>query len=240
MKKVIDFIKVNHIYLRLLGIAAFAAVTIYLTIRYTPEIVSLFNQRDELKEYIEAKGAAGVLIFISFQVLQVVVAAIPGEVVQIAGGYIYGTLLGTLYLVIGVIIGSIIVIWISRLLGYDFVRKVVPQELMNKFFYKDNGRRFLIAAFILYLIPGLPKDVLTYIAALTPVKMYKFLTVAVLGRLPALIASTYIGDVFENRNYVTAAVLMGAAMVLFMLGVLFRDKLIGRLEAILDSRKQQG
>ncbi|HHY83415.1 MAG TPA: TVP38/TMEM64 family protein [Clostridiales bacterium] len=201
--------------------------------------MDLFRQRDKLKEHVESRGAAGVLIFISFQVLQIVVAAIPGEVVQIAGGYMYGPLLGTLYLVIGVIIGSAVVFCISRLLGYEFVRKVVPQELMDKLYYKDNGKKFLILALILFLIPGVPKDVLTYIAGLTPVKAHRFLLVAVLGRLPALIASTYIGDALESRNYVTAVVLFALAAVLFLVGFVYKDILVSKVQALIDARKQK-
>lgn len=238
MRKFFELVKKYQLHFRILGIVVFAALIAYVSIRYTTQIVSLFNQREQLKATIASKGAAGVLIFILFQILQIVVAAIPGEVVQIAGGYLYGTFLGTVYLVVGVIIGSVIAFYASRLLGYDFVKSFVPKDKMEKYFFQDKGHKFLIFTFILFLIPGIPKDILTYIAGLTPVKPSRFFAVAVIGRLPALIASAYIGNVFEHKNYTAVVIVSVVAVVLFLLGLIFKDRIVNRLHAVIDAHRK--
>jgi uncharacterized membrane protein YdjX (TVP38/TMEM64 family) len=238
MSKIFRFMKKYQMHFRVFGIVVFAALIAYVSIRYTAQIVSLFNQREQLKASIASKGAYGVLIFILFQILQIVVAAIPGEVVQIAGGYLYGTFLGTVYLSAGVIIGSTIVFYASRLLGYEFVKSFVPKDKMEKYFFKDNGHKFLIFSLVLFLIPGIPKDILTYIAGLTPVRPLRFLAVAVIGRLPALIASAYIGNVFEHRNYTAVVIVSVAAVLLFLLGLIYKDRIVNRLHAVIDAHKK--
>jgi uncharacterized membrane protein YdjX (TVP38/TMEM64 family) len=239
MNNFIEFFKKYQMHMRVIGIVVFITLIAYASIRYTPQILTMFEQREELKASIASKGAAGVLIFISFQILQIVVAAIPGEVVQIAGGYLYGTFLGTVYLVIGVVIGSVIVFYASRLLGYEFVKSFVPKDKLDKYFFKDSGHKFLIFTFILFLIPGLPKDVLTYIAGLTPVKPSRFFVVAVIGRLPALIASAYIGNVFEHKNYTAVIIVSVVAVVLFLLGMIFKDRIVSRLHAVIDAHRNE-
>ena len=192
-------------------------------------MTDLFARRQELKQYIEAQGIVGILIFLSFQVFQVVVAAVPGEIVQIAGGYIYGTFWGTVYLVIGVAIGSAIDFFIARWLGFEVVKTFIPERRLRQLYDLVRGPRSNLVMFLLFLIPGLPKDVLTYVAGLTPVPAGRFLLIAIVARLPALVGSTFIGASFQQENTALAIALFGAAVVLFFLGVLYRDKIIGLL-----------
>lgn len=190
-------------------------------------MVELFGRRQELKEYIEAQGLVGVAIFTFFQVFQVVVAAIPGEIVQIAGGYIYGTFWGTIYLVIGVCIGSIINFFIARWLGYELIKAFISEKRLTQLYNLVRGPKSDFVMFSLFLVPGLPKDILTYVAGLTPVPAGKFLIIAIVARLPALIGSSFIGACFQREDTFIAIAISGLAVVLFMLGVIFRDKIIG-------------
>lgn len=212
--------------LRIAALVGFIGLIIYLSIIYSPQVTDLFARRQELKEYIEAQGNVGILIFIAFQVFQVVVAAIPGEIVQIAGGYIYGTFWGTVYLVIGVAIGSIIDFYIARWLGFDIVKTFISEKRLRQLYNLVQGPRSNLVMFLLFLIPGLPKDVLTYVAGLTPVPAGRFLLIAIVARLPALVGSSFIGASFQQENTVVAIAVSGAAVVLFFLGVLYRDKII--------------
>ena len=234
MKKFPEFLRKYQNQIRFIWLILFVVLILYLSFQYSPKIGKLFQERDTLREEIQSRGAPGVLLFILIQILQIVVAAIPGEAVQIAGGYLFGSLWGTVYLMIGALIGSAVVFAISRLLGYEFVKTIVPEKTMEKFFFRDDGKKFIVFSFILFLIPGIPKDVLTYIAGLTPVKPLKFLMVAVIGRFPALLASTIIGDVVENQEYKTAIIISAVAVVMFLLGVLFREKLMERIHSIID------
>jgi uncharacterized membrane protein YdjX (TVP38/TMEM64 family) len=216
----------------------FVGFILYLSIRYTPEVISLFKRRQDVKDLIEAKGFLGVFIFIGFQVLQIVVAAIPGEAVQIAGGYMFGTFIGMLYLMIGVIIGSIVVFYASRLLGYGLVKKFVPEKNFSKLAFIINGEKSEIVMLVLFLIPGIPKDMITYIAGLTPVKPLKFLTIAIVGRFPALLASCYIGANLQKENYTIVIIVSAIAVFLFAGGLIFKDKIINKIKSlVVDTKK---
>jgi len=212
--------------LRIFALAGFIGLIIYLSIRFTPELVALFQRRQELKEHMESWGIVGILVFILFQIFQVVVAAVPGEVVQLAGGFFFGTFWGAVYLVIGVVIGSIIDFYLARLLGYDLVKTFVPEKRLHKMYSLLSGSKSDLVMFLLFLVPGLPKDILTYIAGLTPVRPGRFILIAVTARLPALVASSYLGSSLQQENLQGTMIIAVVVTVLFVMGLLFKDRLI--------------
>ncbi|HBT49972.1 MAG TPA: TVP38/TMEM64 family protein, partial [Caldanaerobacter subterraneus] len=120
---------------KLLLTLVFVLLILVLSVTYGKEITLLVSNPEKFRNWINSFGSLGVLIFISIQVFQVVVFVIPGEVVQVAGGYLYGTILGTLYSVIGITLGSLICFSIARILGYDFVKNIVSEEKLKKFDY---------------------------------------------------------------------------------------------------------
>lgn len=218
-------------------LVAFIVFLALVTVKYAPEVTKLASEPAKFRDVIHSYGYTGIFVFISVQILQVVIAAIPGEVVQIAGGYIYGEWLGALYLILGAIVGSVIAFFASRLLGYPLVKAFVSEERLVKFKSLLERQKSDIIMFILFLLPGIPKDILTYIAGLTPVKPLKFLSIAIVARLPALFVCAYIGANLEEKNYLRVVVLSAAAVVLFFLGVLFKDQVIDKLHKLLHSRK---
>jgi len=211
--------------LNFVALFGFIAAMIYLSVRYSPLVVDLFSQREELKSFIEAQGVLGVLIFILFQIFQVVVAAVPGEFVQIAGGFLFGTVSGTLYLVIGVVIGSVIAFYAARLLGCRLVSLLISRPKLESLEQLINGPKSEVIMLLLFVIPGMPKDLLTYIAGLTPVRPWRFLCIAVIGRLPALAISCYIGANLQQENFILALSLFALAALLFLAGVIFKHKI---------------
>lgn len=215
----------------------FLGVSAFITIKYGPSVTRLLSEPRRFRDWLHSFGYYGVLVFIFIQVLQIVIVAIPGEVVQIAGGYIYGTWLGTLYLIIGVIIGSVIVFYAARLLGYPLVQAVVTEEKLTRLKFLMENPKAEIALFILFLLPGLPKDILSYTAGLTPIKPFKFLIIATLARFPALFVSVYIGTNIQAENYLMVIVFSSLAVILFFIGFFFKNQLINRLHKILSLHK---
>ncbi|WP_006719164.1 TVP38/TMEM64 family protein [Desulfitobacterium metallireducens] len=197
----------------------------------------MLSEPARFRDWIHSFGYSGILVFIFFQIFQVVIATIPGEVVQIAGGYIYGVWLGTLYLVIGVIIGSIIVFYASRLLGYPLIKVFVRQDKLTLLYSLIRNQKADLALFILFLVPGLPKDILSYIAGLTPVKPLRFFVIATLGRSPALFVSAYIGSNLHAKNYLAAVILSSIAIILIFVGFLYKDRFITKIHIIFSSHK---
>ncbi len=232
--------KKQRLILYIFLIVVFLCLLVYLGIRFGPRITELASKPEELKDMLNSFGWKGILIFIGFQVLQVVVAAIPGEFVQIAGGYVYGTIAGTLYSLAGIVTGSVFVFAIARLIGYPVVKLFVTPKQLEKFSFMMNSNKSEAAMFILFLIPGIPKDILTYIAGLTPVKPLKFFVIITIGRLPALLGSSFIGHNTQKGNYGIVIAVSVVAVVLFAVGLIFRDRIIDWTHKLIKNKEKIG
>ena len=220
-------------------IAAFLALVSFVTIKFGPYLSRLASKPQQLKEILNSYGWKGVLGFMLLQVVQVIVAAIPGEFVQLAGGYIYGIWAGTLFSLTGIVTGSVIVFYIARFLGYPLVKTFVSQKNFERFNFMMNSNRYEIAMFLLFLIPGIPKDVLTYMAGLTPIKPLRFFAIITVGRLPALFASSIVGSSTQKGDYLLGIILSVAAIILFAAGLLLKDKIIEKLHAITRNKENK-
>jgi uncharacterized membrane protein YdjX (TVP38/TMEM64 family) len=212
--------------LNIVALLLFIGLIVYLSIRYTPQVRNLFARRHQLKGLVEEQGAYAIVAFICVQVFQVIVAAVPGEIVQVAGGYLFGTFWGAAFLIGGLIIGSLVAFFAARLLGFRLVKTFVAAPKLAKLLGLISSAKSELVLFILYLLPGLPKDVLTYIAGLTPINPWRFLALAILGRLPALIVSCYIGASLEQENLWAVVVVSALSVILLLGGWLFKDKIL--------------
>jgi uncharacterized membrane protein YdjX (TVP38/TMEM64 family) len=210
---------------KIIVLCLFTAALIYSTIRFAPSLTHLVSEPDELKDFLASYGLKGVLVFILIQMIQVIVAAIPGEPVQIAGGYIYGVFLGTVYSLVGIIAGYCIVFAVTRVLGYELVKLVVPVKQYDRFQLLMDKHKSDTVIFLLFLIPGIPKDVLVYIAGLTPIKPLRFFILITIARFPALLGSSYIGAYLQKENYLAAIILGVGAAVLFTACLIFRERI---------------
>lgn len=221
--------------LLLLFIAALAAAAF----KYSADILYMAANPDVFKNMLTSYGTSGIAVFIGIQIVQVIIAALPGDLIQIAGGYIYGTFYGSIYSMVGITLGSIIVFYASRLLGYSLINLFVPKELLQKFSFLINNPRSEIAMFILFLIPGLPKDTLSYLAGITPVKPMTFFVISSVARIPALVASTYIGANLQQGNYAVVAAVSAISCILIIAGFLKKDRIISFLHSALHRKRDK-
>lgn len=215
---------------RILLILLAAAVLIPVLI-YLPEILKLTVSIDGFRDYILSTGKSGPIIFIFFQILQTVIAPIPGEVIQIAGGYIYGTTLGTTYSTLGLLIGAITAFYFTRLLGRAYVEKLLNKNKLKWMANLLGNKKFAIFLFLIFIIPGMPKDMFIYAAGLTPIKPLKFFTILLVARFPWLLASVCIGSNIYHKNYVATVVIVIVAVTAFLLGIIYKDKLINSTDS---------
>lgn len=118
------------------------AISTIIFIYYSPEILRILSSMDNFREYIRSTGSWGPIMFILFQVLQIVIAPIPGEVVQIAGGYIYGVGLGTLYNTIGMVLGSAMAFYFTRFIGRSYIEKLLQKKITNGWHSLTMKRNF--------------------------------------------------------------------------------------------------
>jgi len=211
-----------------ISIALLGFLTIILVLKYLPRILELTVSLDKFRNYIISLGSFGSVVFIFFQILQTVIAPIPGEVIQVAGGYIYGVTFGVIYSTLGLLLGAIIAFYFTRLIGTPFIKKLINKK--NSQWMADimDSKKFSAILFIIFLVPGLPKDFLIYVAGLTPINPLKFFGILLIGRFPWLLASVSIGSNLHYGNYISTIIISLIAIVSFILGIRYKDKLISR------------
>ncbi len=218
--------------LALLVAAVFAPVLIW-----HRQLWAVLSTREHLQQWLAAWGDKAMLVYLGLQVFQIVIFVVPGEVVQVAGGYFFGVTLGSLLAAAGTVIGATICFFLGRLLGRPFLQAFVPAERMEQIERLIGSPRGTITLFLLYLIPGIPKDVLGYVAGVSPVGFVLFIAVSTLGRLPGLVGSAVIGSSAASRRWVLFGVVAAAAVVLFAAGLLLRPRIQAWLERLGEKRK---
>ncbi len=218
-------------------VVLFVGSIAFATIRFGPELTRLVSDSHKFREYVLSFGPWSAVVFMLFQVLQVVIAFIPGEPVQIAGGYIFGTFWGTVYSMLGITAGYIIVFACVRLFGFPLVKKFVPEKEYNKFSLLINNPKLETTIFLLFLIPGIPKDILVYIAGLTPIQPVLFFIIIFFARLPAMIGSSFIGAEIQSSKYLVAIIVSAVASILFVIGYIYKQRIIDYVHLRFSKKK---
>lgn len=211
--------------------AAAAGLLLLVILASTPDVraearrwYGLVTDREWLRAAVESCGRAAPLVFIGIQVAQVIAAPIPGEATGFIGGYLFGTLAGFTYSTIGLTIGSLVNFGIGRMLGERLVRRLVSPERFQRMDRLIN-RQGLIALFIMFAIPGFPKDYLSLALGLStlPVKLFALMTCV--GRMPGTLMLSLQGAALYDRSYGLLAVVAGASLVLILLAYRYREAL---------------
>lgn len=210
------------------GLVAFMVLMVVIVVVAWPYITDVFTEGgvERLVERVQNAGAAGVFVLLGMQFLQIVVAFIPGEVVQLAAGLMYGPWLGALFILVGCVISSAIVYQLVHKLGAPFVQGMVSTEHLERFKKFEETGKLDIIVFVLFLIPGMPKDVFTYIVPLTNMPFGRFLALTNIGRIPGVLGSTYAAAGFANGEIVGPLVVIGLLAVLAVLAIVFREKIM--------------
>lgn len=216
---------------KIVSFIVLAAVIIFLTIVCIPLVKMLSSEegRLELQAMIEADLAWGIVIYLVLQILQVLVAIIPGGVIQILGGVLFGGVWGTFLCIGGILLGTVIVYVLVKKFGKPLVEAFFDEKVVTKFSFLQDSKKLELAIFILFLIPGIPKDLLTYVAPLTKIKMSSFLVLSTLARIPAIIMSTVFGSTLSNGNIVAAIIIFAIVACLGIVGILYKDRWLNSL-----------
>jgi uncharacterized membrane protein YdjX (TVP38/TMEM64 family) len=193
-------------------------------ILYATGLISFFLNKEKMTIFLNSLGPLSFIGFIFLQASQVIISPIPGEVTGIIGGFLYGKFLGILLSTIGLTIGSWTAFSLSRWLGGPFVEKFVRKETMNRYDYLLHHKgAFLV--FLLFLIPGFPKDLLCYILGLGHLSTKEFLVISTVGRFMGTVLLTLGGDYIRHHQYYRFSVLLGIAIIFLFLSLVYRDKI---------------
>lgn len=195
------------------------------------DLYFILTDRDGIKDFIASCGAGAPFVFIGFQVLQVMFAPVPGEISGFVGGYLFGTTLGFIYSSIGLAAGSMINFWIGRVLGYRFVRRVVPKAKLEKFdaFISHQG---LIVLLSLFIFPGFPKDYLCFFLGVTTLPFKIFILLAGFGRMPGTLMLSLQGEFLFTQNYGVLAAVALICLVIVGFAIRYRKSVYGWVERI--------
>lgn len=191
-------------------------------------LMQLLSNREELVRIISSMGPWGPLIYILLQILQVVVAPIPGQIVGGVGGFLFGHW-GILWTTIGSIIGFWLVFLIARKFGRPLIEKIFKKPAVDKFDFIINAKGAALIIFAIFLLPGFPDDLVCYIAGLTRLSMRKLLTISILGRFPTIVLTNYVG-MGINGNIGLVVVLSIVAVAILGLIAWKREKIIAFLK----------
>ena len=166
----------------------------------TIPLISSYDNPTEFKNYIEGIGIGGLLLMFFVQISQIIVALIPGELVEFVAGALYGCVGGFIFCMVGIIIGQTIIFQTVKFLGRNFVEKVAGSKVMTKYKFLQDEKKLKTLIFFLFFIPGTPKDMITYMVPLTKIKMRDFICLTALARIPSVISSTLAGSAFSSNN----------------------------------------
>ncbi len=188
------------------------------------QLWNLFQDRHQLKRVLKSFGPYSPLIFILLQILQVVIAPIPGEAIELLGGYLFGVWAGMVYSMIGLILGSGLAFGIARIFEKRAIERFVSPKLRDKFDYLI-GHEGVILSFLLFLIPGFPKDALCYILGLTPMHWGIFLIISTIGRIPATFIATLQGAKAFEHQYITFLILLGISALIILIFHIYHENI---------------
>jgi uncharacterized membrane protein YdjX (TVP38/TMEM64 family) len=207
-------------FLRILPLVLFIALATYLFIHY--DLYTFFLDKDKVITFIHSYPYDE-LVFISLQVLQVIAAPIPGEATGLIGGYIYGPVLGTIYSTIGLTLGSWLAFMLARFFGLPLVEKAVNPATLQKYDYFLEHRG-LFVSFLLFLIPGFPKDYLCYIMGLSHMITWHFLVISTVGRIFGTILLSVSGSYARNDQYAGLLIIAGISAIFIIIAYFYRDR----------------
>ena len=213
---------------KLIPIIIFLAVMIGATVLLLPYVKTLSTEegREQFKAYIDGIGILGWFVTLGIQLLQIFIAFIPGEPIELMLGFVWGPWLGMLTCLIGIFIGTATIFLLVKRFGRPFVRKIVGDKDLTTYKFLSDPRKIDLTVFILFFIPGTPKDALTYIAPLAPIKPVKYLIIATLARIPSIITSTLLGDSIAEGDYLVSVIVFAVTALISVVGIVFGKKFV--------------
>lgn len=198
------------------------------------EVIEQFSTMEDVNAMLDEYKGYSILVYLLAQIIQIIICVIPGQMLQFAAGYTFGFWFGLVLSWIGAAIGAVISYYLAKLLGQGILYLLFDEEQMESFIEKLNSKKAIIAVFVIYLIPGLPKDACSYAAGISNMKLKPFLLVSLIGRTPAMAGSLLIGKQVEVGAYTLAIIIGVSAIILCILGAVFRKKITDLLDRAYD------
>ncbi len=212
--------------LAIISLAVVLALTAWLTFFFVQKFSVFGNDPEKFKAFIEGYGWKGWLVALGIQVLQIVISLIPGEVVEVGMGYAFGWLGGTALCLLGVGLASAVVFLLVRRWGIRMVELFISREKINQLRFFNSEQRLKRTVFLLFFIPGTPKDLFTYFIGLTRIRLHEFLIITLIARIPSVVSSTIGGNLIQGQSYGSAIILFAITGAVSLIGILIYNRLV--------------
>ena len=193
-------------------------------------LIRFVREPERFQAWVDAQGVRAPLLFVGMVVLQIVVAIIPGEPLEIAAGYAFGALEGTLLCLIGALVGRVAVFLLVRRFGVRAVEVFFPLEKVQSLRFLQNEKKLTFWVFFLFFLPGTPKDVLCYIVGLTKLPLRSWIIISTIAPIPSIITSAIGGSALGMGRYTFAAAVFGATLAISAAGLLVYRRVSRRNE----------
>ena len=191
-------------------------------------MVEFVREPERFRAWVDSSGFVSRVIFVGMVVFQLIIALIPGEPLEMGAGYAFGAVEGTILCIIGCVIGSALVFLFVRRFGVKLVEVFFPREKIRSLRFLQDSRRLNLLTFIVFFIPGTPKDLLSYFIGLTDMKLGTWLCITAVARIPSIVTSTVTGDALGLKDYQFALIAFGVTLALSLLGILVYRRLTAR------------
>ncbi len=189
------------------------------------DVLQHMKSIDDTVELLQKYETTSIFIYIGLQIMQVVISFIPGQVVQMAAGYLYGFWSALLFAMTGAVIGTAISFGLAKILGRDFLHLFFGEEKMSYYIERLNSKKVYVIIFLIYLIPGVPKDMVSYAAGVSEIRFKPFIILSAIGRIPGMVGSLLIGNMLNEQNYIGVIIVAAIACITFGTCVIFRKKI---------------
>lgn len=207
---------------RIVGIASlFAVLGVFCLLSYfvVYKFLAIGTSAESFEAFIESYGWYGRFVALGIQFLQVFIAIIPGEFVEVGLGLAFGAVEGTVICLVGVGLASALVFTLAKIWGVKLVELFVDREKINNLRIINSEKKLNTLVFVLFLVPGTPKDLLTYVVPLTRMKLSEFLIITMIARIPSVVSSTIGGDFFGSGKYLAGIILFIITGAISLLGL---------------------
>lgn len=191
-------------------------------------MVEFVREPERFRAWVDSSGFVSRVVFVGMVVFQLIIALIPGEPLEMGAGYAFGALEGTILCIIGCVIGSALVFLFVRRFGVKLVEVFFPREKIRSLRFLQDSRRLNLLTFIVFFIPGTPKDLLSYFIGLTDMKLGTWLCITAVARIPSIVTSTVTGDALGLKDYQFALIAFGVTLALSLAGILVYRRLSAR------------
>ena len=185
--------------------------------------------QQQFQKWVYSLGWKGCLILLGIQIFQIIIAFIPGEPVELLAGMLYGAWGGLMICLTGILMASTAIFFAVRKLGYPAVVRIFGKEKLDEFKFFNSAEKAEVVTFILFLIPGTPKDMLTYLAGISRIKPASFLFLSTFARIPSVVTSSLMGSTMSSGNWEMTVLIFLLTAAIGLVGILYKDRILHHL-----------